>query len=218
MKYQAICFDLDGTLLDTIEDLADSMNYVLSQLGFSGHLIKQYKHYVGDGLDELAKRALPAEHRDEEMIATCVQAMRAHYQKHWADKTRPYSGVPQLLDALTALHIPMAVLSNKADDFTKLMVKEFFGKWSFAAVNGLRQGIAKKPDPTGALEIARLLKIEPAHWLYVGDTRTDMLTGARAGMFTVGVRWGFRDEQELISSGAKVIISRPAEILELLGD
>ncbi len=216
MKYVAVVFDLDGTLLDTIEDLANSMNSVLSRFGFPGHDAEVYKYFVGDGVEKLVIRALPEDSRDETTVARCVSAMREEYGKRWAEKTRPYEGVPELLDSLTDRGIKMIVLSNKPDDFTKLVVANLLPSWRFELVVGARPSVPKKPDPAAALEIAERLEIPPQEFLYLGDTNTDMKTASAAGMYPVGALWGFRTADELIANGAEVVIEKPIDLLELL--
>jgi phosphoglycolate phosphatase len=142
--------------------------------------------------------------------------MRREYTQRWAELTKPYPGVPDLLDGLTQRGIRMAVLSNKPDDFTKLMVEALLPRWSFEAVLGVRAGVPKKPDPAAALEIARKLGVEPSAFLYLGDTDTDMKTAVSAGMFPVGALWGFRPGNELAAHGAQVLIQDPPDLLGLL--
>jgi phosphoglycolate phosphatase len=216
MNYRAVLFDLDGTLLDTIEDLTVSMNAVLNRLGFPGHTAETCKEFVGDGMEMFAWRALPESHRDHDTVARCTAAMREAYRDSWSFKTRPYDGVPELLDGLTLRNLKMAVLSNKPDDFTKAMVAELLAPWRFGPVLGVRPSVPKKPEPTAALEIAEELGLPPESFLYLGDTGTDMKTATAAGMFPVGALWGFRTAEELRSSGAAVIVDHPTEVLHLL--
>jgi len=216
MTYQAVLFDLDGTLLDTIEDLADSMNLTLSRMGFGTHDVAAYKGFVGDGVEALAERALPPEHRDPQTVARCVQGHRDEYARRWMNKTRPYDGVGTLLEALTRLGIKRAVLSNKPNDATKFLVAKLLGDWDFDVVRGALDGVEKKPDPAGAIQVASELAISPSHFLYVGDTNTDMRTANGAGMFAVGALWGFRTAEELTASGAKVLLEKPTDLLNLL--
>jgi phosphoglycolate phosphatase len=217
MTYQAVLFDLDGTLLDTIEDLADSMNAALGALGLATRTVAQCKRFVGDGIVQYALRALPEGSRDDETVQRCIELMRAEYTRRWHAKTRPYEGIAELLDGLTRRGVAMSVLSNKPDDFTKLMVGEMLGNWRFEVVRGVGADGVKKPDPAGAIEIAQQLGVDPAAFLYVGDTDTDMQTAVAAGMFPVGCTWGFREAAELAAHGAKVLVDRPTELLELLG-
>jgi len=216
LKYSAVLFDLDGTLLDTIDDLADSMNAVLERLGFPAHPVDSYKTLVGDGLLPFVRRALPEGRRDEGSVASSAEAMREEYSRRWAEKTRPYPGVPEMLDAVAERGVGMAVLSNKPDDFTRKCVAKLLAKWSFGVVRGVRADGCKKPDPAGAIETARELGVAPGEILYLGDTNTDMWTAVAAGMFPVGALWGFRSREELVSSGAEVLVAEPAEVLALL--
>jgi phosphoglycolate phosphatase len=216
MQYHAVLFDLDGTLLDTLADLADSGNWALGQLGFAEHPTEAYKYFVGDGVENLVRRAVPAGRNDAATVARGAALVREAYAQRWAEKTRPYPGVPELLDALLARAMPMAVLSNKPDDFTHLCVEKLLPRWSFATIVGARPSLARKPDPAGALMIAERLGLAPAEILYLGDTNTDMQTAVAAGMFPVGALWGFRTAEELTASGAQRLIRRPAELLELV--
>ena len=216
MHYQAVIFDLDGTLLDTLEDIANSVNSTLARYGFPTHGSDAYRYFVGDGVTMLVSRALPAEKRNDDIIADCVGAFRENYDRNWNSTTSPYDGIPELLDVLTAKHVKMAILSNKPDDFTKRCVHELLPNWNFEMVLGQRHGTPPKPDPSGAYEIAENIGITPAQILYLGDTGVDMKTAVRAGMFPVGALWGFRPLDELREHGAAVIIERPMELLDYL--
>ncbi|HEY3323958.1 MAG TPA: HAD family hydrolase [Planctomycetota bacterium] len=215
MSYKAVLFDLDGTLLNTLDDLADSMNSALRELGCPEHPVNAYKHFVGDGVLTLAKRTLPNERLDDPTIQKAVTLMRAQYSQRWSAKTKPYPGILELLESLTARKIRCAVLSNKPDDFTKLMVAKMLSRGTFEHVAGARAGVPHKPDPAGALEIAKLMKLSPAEFVYLGDTNTDMRTAVSAGMFPVGALWGFREAKELSDNGAKVLVKEPREVLDL---
>lgn len=217
MRFRGVLFDLDGTLLDTLEDIADSANRALGQLGFPGHPVESFKYFIGDGVENLVRRALPLDQRDPAILAQCAALMRAEYGRRWADKTRPYPGVPELLDALTARAVPMAVLSNKPDEFTKLCVARLLPRWRFVAVVGASPALPRKPDPAAARHIARQLQLPPAEILYLGDTNTDMQTAVGAGMFPAGALWGFRTAEELWASGAKRLLSAPLDLLDVLG-
>lgn len=216
LRFQAVLFDLDGTLLDTLEDLANAMNKVLESRGVPVHPVEAYRLMVGDGVENLVKRALPEAMRDPQNLALSVAAMREEYSRNWALRTRPYPGVPQLLDGLSSKEVPMAVLSNKPHDFTERMVAEMLGSWRFQVVLGERLGVPRKPDPTAALQIASQLGIPPRDFVYLGDTDTDMRTAVAAGMFPVGALWGFRTARELLSNGARRLLRTPQELLELL--
>ncbi|MGI6113193.1 MAG: HAD family hydrolase [Mahellales bacterium] len=216
MDFRAVIFDLDGTLLNTIDDLADSMNIVLEGLGFPSHGVEKYKYYIGDGLYNLVSRAIPRDSHDEDLIWRCIDRFRQEYNRRWGNKTRPYNGIPQLLDGLKDRSVPMAVLSNKPHEFTKIIVDKFFPQWHFSAVFGERKGIPKKPDPTSAWEICRILGMQPEEFLYIGDTNTDMKTARASNMYAVGALWGFRDADELLESGAQTLVERPVDVLRLL--
>ncbi len=215
MDFKAAIFDLDGTLLDTLEDIADAMNSVLVEHGFPPYETGAYRYFVGDGVSMLVERVLPEEKRDEETIAELVQAYRKAYAINWKSKTKPYEGIPEMLDALTAQQLKLAVLSNKPDDFTNKCVTELLSRWSFQMVLGYREEIPRKPDPVGAFQIAEYLDIQPEKILYLGDSSVDMKTAVAAGMYPVGALWGFRSLEELMSSGAQKVIERPQEILTL---
>ncbi len=216
MKYAAVIFDLDGTLLDTIEDLADSMNAALQGEGHAVHAIDTYRYFVGDGIENLVRRALPESARDEESVNRGKAAMESEYNKRWNAKSRPYTGVPELLDQLTQRQIPIAILSNKPEPFTLLAVNELLSPWTFFPIRGARPDTPRKPDPTSALVVAEELGVEPAKCLYLGDTDTDMKTAVGAGMYALGATWGFRLGEELLRTGAQTLLDEPMELLELL--
>ncbi len=215
MGFKAVLFDLDGTLLNTLDDLADSMNAALKQFGFPSHPVDNYRYLIGDGLRNLVLRALPEHDHDEATISQITMAQREEYARNWANKTLPYEGVPELLDALQERGIATCILSNKPDDFTRVIVQKFLSKWKFDAVRGQNKDTPIKPDPSGAVQIALDLQLSTSDFLYVGDSNTDMETANAAGMFPVGVLWGFRKKDELISAGAKVLIERPTDLWSL---
>jgi len=212
----AVLFDLDGTLLDTLEDIGDSMNAVLAQRGAPTHPPGAYKHFIGDGVEMLVRRALPPGQADDATVAACVVEMRQSYAKRWHQKSHPYPGVSELLDELTARGLRLAVLSNKPHDFTCRITELLLARWHFDPVLGSRRGVPKKPDPTVARAIAKQHGIPAGEWLYLGDTAIDMVTARAVGMTAVGVLWGFRGADELRAGGAEHLIARPGELLELL--
>ena len=216
MKHRAVLFDLDGTLLNTLQDVADAVNKGLSSLSFPQHTTETFKTLIGEGRDVLVRRALPVNHRDDDSALKLLNLVNAEYQIHWADNTRPYPDIPELLDALTAQRIKIAVLSNKADDLTNLCVTKLLSRWHFTLVAGAKPSVPNKPDPTAALQIARQLDISPAEFLYLGDSDIDMKTANGAGMYAIGAGWGFRSTQELLTAGAKVVIKHPGELLKYL--
>lgn len=214
MPYRAVIFDLDGTLADTIDDLADATNWMLEQFGLPTHPVADYRVFVGEGAETLCRRALGPD--NEHLVAKAMPMMRARYSEHMFDKTRPYDGIPELLDGLTERNLPMAVLSNKPHDGVAAIVQRLLGRWNWAVVRGVGPDGIHKPDPRHALAIAEQLDVPPAEVLYLGDTNIDMWTATAAGMLAVGVLWGFRDEAELRETGADHIVAHPAEVIELL--
>lgn len=215
-RFKAVLFDLDGTLLDTLADLADSMNAVLASFQYPSHPRESYKYFVGDGVEALAKRVLPPNQVSPEKIKVCVERMLSEYKRRWAAKTSLYPGVPALLTGLRAKGLNLAILSNKPHEFTLKTVEHFLGQWHFACIRGASSELAKKPDPGGALAIADALRTAPEDFLYLGDTDTDMKTAGAAGMHAVGVLWGFRSAEELRLSGAKILLAHPPELLDYL--
>lgn len=213
MDIRGVIFDLDGTLLDTLEDLADAANATLARFGFPVHATDAYRYFVGEGLTTLIERILPAENRSQQEIAACMDTFLQVYGQSWDLRSRPYAGVMEMLQQLRLAGLKLGVLSNKPHAFTQLCVQRFFGADAFDFVYGQREGVPKKPDPTGAREIAALMQLDPQQILYVGDSGTDMLTGNGAGMFTMGVLWGFRERRELEENKAGKIISHPMEIV-----
>jgi phosphoglycolate phosphatase len=215
MGYKGVIFDLDGTLLDTLEDLADSVNRVLQDKGFPTHPMEAFRYFVGDGAAMVVSRALPPEKRTE-LAADCLEAFLEEYSRNWNIKTKPYGGVSELLDALAAKSIEMAVFTNKPQHFAELCIQEFLSGWKFTAILGQRDGFPLKPDPAGPLEIARRVDIPSQEFLYLGDSDIDMKTAVSANMFPVGALWGFRSEKELRESGAVEVISKPTELLKFV--
>ncbi|RLC94831.1 MAG: HAD family hydrolase [Chloroflexi bacterium] len=216
MKFRAVIFDLDGTLLDTLQDIADSVNLVLERAGLPRYSLDEYRYFIGDGVEHLARRVLPQWQRDDVSVAQVAAAIREEYRQRWSNKTRPYHGIPDLLDFLTTHGIRMAVLSNKPDDFTRLTVSRLLPQWRFDAVVGAQPNGPYKPDPRAALEIADRLGIPPREFVYLGDSGIDMETASAAGMYPVGALWGFRTREELVASGAKETIESPVDLTRLL--
>lgn len=212
MRYKVVLFDLDGTLLDTLEDLANAGNRVLAAQSLPVHPADAYRYFVGDGIATLVERILPPTHRQPERVAATVAEFKREYAENWHDRTAPYPGIPEMLDQLVAHGLRLAILSNKPDDFTRLCVEKLLPRWSFEPIFGQRPGIPPKPDPAAALEVAGLLHCSPQEVLYVGDTSIDMRTARSAGMDPVGVLWGFRTADELKEAGAAWLIDRPREL------
>lgn len=191
------------------------MNRVLASMGLPVHTIPEYKYFVGKGLRNLAACVLPSEARDEKTIDLCLDKMFQEYGGRWGDKTLPYPGITDLLDELTGRGIGLAILSNKAHHLTIKIFDKYLSKWPFEPVFGERPGIPRKPDPSAAIEIIEIMQIPADQIVYLGDTGSDMETANRAGMYPVGALWGFRNAEELIDHGAKLIIKSPEELLKL---
>jgi phosphoglycolate phosphatase len=217
MVIRGVIFDLDGTLLDTLADIACAMNRVLAGRGLAEYPLTDYRFFVGDGAEVLVRRTLSGHAAGEEMIRQCLAEFKSAYSESWNVLTKPYPGISELLDALEKKGLPMAVLSNKPHELTVCCVEAFLPRWRFAAVLGEQPGRPRKPDPAGALEAARLLHVPPRDIVYLGDTATDMRTALAAGMMPVGALWGFRPAAELLESGARHLIETPCRLMDVLG-
>jgi len=216
MIKKAIIFDLDGTLLDTLEDIANSVNYVLSKYQKESIEVEKYRYLVGSGALKLIQDVLPQE--SEESIKNALSIFEKHYATQYDKNTKLYDGIAKLLTFLQKRGVQMAILSNKPDSFTKLCALKYLRNWKFEAVYGIRKGIPRKPDPAGALEIMKELHVEPSECLYMGDTKTDMITAKSAGIDSIGALWGFRDKDELEQYGAKYISTSPVEAIKLISN
>jgi phosphoglycolate phosphatase len=213
---KGVIFDLDGTLINSLQDIADSMNAVLSAKGLKTYDYDSYRYFVGRGLRNLVSQVLPVEDRSEENITAFYADLMKEYEKNLITKTTLYQGIPAMLDKLKARNFKLAVLSNKDDGFTNKIAGELLSKWSFDVIFGLISGIPRKPDPTGALMVCKTFNVTPEEILYLGDTGIDMRTALAAGMHPVGVTWGFRTRKELTENGAGAIIDSPGELFHLL--
>jgi phosphoglycolate phosphatase len=216
MIFEAVLFDLDGTLIDTVDDIGDAVNRVLSNKRFPTHASSAYRKFVGDGSRVLIERALPEKYRNDEIIDACHKEYIEDYSRNYNVKSKLYVGISHLLDTLTAKGLRLGILSNKPDAITKKCVKTFLSRWNFDAVLGQRDSVPRKPNPQGALETAKIMSILPAHFLYLGDTAVDMKTAVSAGMFPVGVLWGFRPLKELKENGACAVIEAPMALLDII--
>ena len=210
---KTILFDLDGTLLNTIDDLTDAGNWVCTQHGWPTFTVEEYKHFVGNGIPKLVERFSPETARTPEQLAATLAEFSARYDAHKEDKTRPYPGTPELLTALQAEGIQMAVFSNKADEFCGKIVEHYFGKGKFDVIRGSRKGVPTKPDPTGVYTLMDDLHADKETTLFIGDSDVDIRTGHNAGLPAMGVLWGFRGRDELPAVGADLLAETPDDIL-----
>ncbi len=213
MAVRAILFDLDGTLLNTLEDIADSMNRALLENGLPVHALDAYKYFVGDGVKTLAMRATGFR---EKIAPKVLSAYQAYYSVGCENKTRPYEGVSEMLQKIISMGLKLCIFSNKPHRDTLYVTARYFPSIKFDAIRGQMEGVPVKPDPTGALEIARQLDIAPTDFMYVGDTGVDMTCANAASMTPVGVLWGFRKREELLENNARHIIAAPLELLDLI--
>ncbi len=213
---KTILFDLDGTLLNTIDDLADAGNWVCAQHGWPTFTVEQFKHMVGNGIPKLIERFSPESARTPDQLAATLAEFTARYDAHKEDKTAPYPGIPELLDALKAEGIQTAVFSNKADPLCGKIIEHYFGAGSFSIVRGNRPGVPTKPDPTGVYSLMKDLGAEKDSTLFVGDSDVDILTGHNAGLPAMGALWGFRGRAELTAAGADALAAVPADILDFV--
>lgn len=211
---KTVIFDLDGTLLDSIEDIASSMNKVLESLQLPTHKIEDYKHFVGGGVDILVENAL--NNKSKEIKDEVIKRFKIEYDGKLHSKTLPYDGIYELLDELKKLDINLAVLSNKPHEFTVSYVNHFFKNYNFKEIHGQKKDVPKKPDPKAALDIVKCLDSSCENTYFIGDTKIDMQTAKNANMTAIGVLWGFRDEKELRDFGADFIVSNPLEILKII--
>ena len=219
MNVKAVIFDLDGTLLNTIEDLADSGNMALKAIGLPPFPTSDYYRFVGKGLDMAITRMLKKAGVSEDKHRTLKEAFQHQYDKRKRNKTKPYAGIDRTLHELTENNITLGVLSNKNHSDTVDVIDHFFHDTPFALVYGKKEEYPIKPDPTSLRAMLENLNLKKDSVVYVGDTATDMLTAKRAGVFAVGVLWGFRDKEELTEAGADVVIEQPEDLLGIaVGD
>jgi len=213
MKYQLAIFDLDGTLLNTLDDLADSVNYIMGLFGHPTRTLKEVRSFVGNGIRKLIERSAPKDTPEEE-IDRMFEAFKEYYGVHCADKTKPYEGIMELLTDLQKQGVKLAVVSNKADYAVKALCEQYFPGYFDEAV-GERAGIARKPAPDTVNEVLKNLQIDKSQAVYIGDSEVDVQTAQNAEMDCIAVNWGFRDKEVLEEAGAEIIVSTPAEVLGL---
>lgn len=214
-KYKAVLFDLDGTLINTLEDLADATNYALNRLGFESRPVENFRYYAGNGIAVMIERALPENTATPQLIEQLKKHFFDYYGVHYADKTAAYKGMPELVGALRRKGLKVAVVTNKEENIAKTILNKLYPE-GFDLIFGQRDNVPPKPDPTLALMAMKELGVEPEECIFVGDSGVDIETAVNSGTLPVGVLWGFRDERELRQNGAKHIISTPEELLNLL--
>lgn len=214
MTRKLLIFDLDGTILDTLEDLTDSVNYALSNNNFQSRTIEEVKSFVGNGIYKLIERAMPDSTQDE-IIEKVFEDFKTYYAIHCADKTRPYTGINELFNELKSMGCLIAVVSNKADFAVQELCKQYFPNMIDAAT-GEREGIKRKPASDGIDKVLSILNIEKEEAIYIGDSEVDIQTAQNAGLNMIAVAWGFREKVFLEENGAKCIVHTPNEILEYI--
>ena len=214
-NFDYVLFDLDGTLLNTLDDLADAGNWVCAQNGWPVHPTEAYKKMVGSGIPNLVRRFSPEHARTPEQLAATLAQFGARYGAHKEDKTQPYPGIPELLEQLAAAGVVFGVFSNKRDDLTRAVAEHYF-PGRFAHVRGQREGCPVKPNPTGTRAILAEMGADPARTLYVGDSDVDIYTAQNAGLTPCGVLWGFRSREELVGAGARHLAADPAALARLI--
>ncbi|HKO77843.1 MAG TPA: HAD family hydrolase [Flavobacterium sp.] len=215
MKFKGVIFDLDGTLVNSLEDIADAMNTVLQNLNYPTHNYEAYQYFIGSGLRNLVSKALPEAHNDEKSIDSCYQLMIEEYSDNCTSKTKPYDGIIELLDHLISNNIKLSVFSNKSDELTKRITTTLFPNY-FDPIVGLSVEELKKPNPSEAIAISKSLGLKTEEIIFVGDSGIDMQTATNANMFAVGVFWGYRPKEELIAEGAKHVLSNPLDLNQIL--
>ena len=210
-----LIFDLDGTLLDTVADLAASTNYALNQCGFPKHETSAYNFFVGNGINKLFERVLPEDEKTQDNILQIRHYFLEYYGEHNADLTLPYPGISDMLLALQKSGIKLAVASNKYQKGTEKLVRHFFPEIEFTAIFGQRDNIPTKPDPTIVYDILSIAQTEKQQALYIGDSGVDMLTAQNSGIEAVGVSWGFRPRVEMEAYSPAYIVDHPTQIIEI---
>lgn len=212
---KAVLFDLDGTLIDSIEDLADSTNFALEKFSFPTHKVEKFRYFIGDGMSKLIERALPEVSRNTETIIRVKECFMEHYRSHFADKTYVYEGIPELLARLKDNGLKLAVLSNKANEMVSVIIEKLFGE-CFDVVYGKVEGYATKPDPELAKRVLEELNVTPEECVMVGDSGMDAAMAVNLGCIGIGVLWGFRTQEELLQNGAHYIANNPDEVFDIV--
>lgn len=209
--YKAIIFDLDGTLLNTLDDIANACNYALKECNLKTYEVNKYKKFVGDGKYKLIERIISKEDYTEELFNKVLKLYDDYYEAHMVDLTKPYEGIVELLDKLKRLDIKVAVVSNKHHELTTEMVKKYFRN-KVDLVFGQRPNVEAKPNPETVFEVMREFGVEKNECVYIGDSNVDMLTAKNAGLKSIGVSWGFRGRKELEEFGADLVVDSAEEL------
>lgn len=215
MKHKAVIFDLDGTLLYTLGDIARAVNTALNEFDMPSHPEESYKKFVGHGLKETLRRACTGECPDYILDKAYLRVME-EYNLNSVVSTKPYDDIPDLLNELTKCRLKLAILSNKEDSLVKHIVGELMSDWSFTTVQGTLPDVPKKPDSFVVYQILNNMDVRQEEALFVGDSGIDMKTAVNSGLLAVGVTWGYRDRRELLDAGAKVLIDKPGELLRII--
>ena len=216
MKYKAVVFDLDGTLIDSATDLGNAVNRVLAVHGFPIHEIAKYRMFIGDGAETMVKRALPEQSRDDQTLQRCLGEFLEDYYQNFDVDTVLYDGIADLLDVLSEKSIKLSILTNKPYEIAVKFLDSILSGWEFGVVVGQKNGLPKKPDPAGAFLVSEKLGVSNDQIAYLGDSGIDMRTAVSAGMLPIGVLWGFRGRDELLDNGAKYLINEPLEVNNLI--
>jgi phosphoglycolate phosphatase len=211
-----VIFDLDGTILNTIEDLGHAANFALEKNGFATHSLASYPFFVGNGVKRLIKRVLPEDNRDSDTVDRLLKDFKTYYDEHNTDFTKPYPGMHDLMHELRSKGVKVAVASNKYQLAVEKIINHFYNDIDFAAIEGQKEGVNVKPDPSIVFQILDKAKTAKADTLYVGDSGVDMETARRACIDSIGVTWGFRPEKELNEYHADIIVNTPDEILDIV--
>ncbi len=212
MKYKAAIFDLDGTLLNTILDIATPVNIVLEKYGFPTHEIENFRYLIGNGIANLVYRALPNEVAETTLYSKVLDEVLEEYQKHLNKSTKPYDGIIAMLRNLTDIGVSINIVSNKADEFMDEVIEQYFTDFNFDFVFGARRGVPLKPNPHSILEIMSELELDSDECVFIGDSDADMQAAKNADVYAVGVNWGFRGREELLQNGADIVIDTPHEL------
>ena len=217
MRFKAVFFDLDGTLANSLEDLAASTNYVLKKHGFPVRETAEFRYFAGDGIAKMLARAMPQEAVNDASVDALKAEFLEYYACHFADRTVAYDGLGDLLARLKEQGVKLAVVTNKAQPMADLVVPKLFGD-IFDLVSGMREGIPAKPDPTGLFLAMEALSVRPEESAFVGDTAMDIAVGVNAGAYPIGVLWGFRGKEELERAGARAFATDAAQLLQILSE